>query len=203
MNILADFAVRQINEGKAVSLEQLDWRAITDNWNCGTLRTILDKIDSKENWKRVIDCILSLRACNKILPPDSFMNELTNRYIFCEASMEWEKRNGIFGNEKEESQIDKRLEQGDVKKMLNALEAEGYCKEWREGRKKRLCAVACRLIQEKVKGIFEPTNGNYVFRPFERYFGLKGLAKTHDNIENIESVKGYEKVKKIIDKVMP
>ena len=203
MNTQAAFVVRQINEGKAVSLEQLNWQAITDNWDCGTLRTILDKIDSKENWKRVIDCILSLSAYNKILLPDSFINELENRYIFCEASMEWEKRNGIFGNEKEESQIDERLEQGGVKKMLDALEAEGYCKEWREGRKKRLCAVACQLIQEKVEGEFRPTNGTYEFRPFEKYFGLKGLAKTYGNIENIESVKEYKKVKKIIDKVMP
>lgn len=210
MNTLASYITNAINNGEPLELEQLNWQAITDNWSCDTLCSIIDKLDSIENVKRVENSIMKLKGYGKISPPDRFINELTNRCIFRYAAMEWEQRRGVsssVNNSKAEppatNTIDERLTKGDVKKILDALEGAGYCAEWRAGKKKRLCAVACRLIQEKVEGEFRPTNGTYEFRPFEKYFGLKRLAKTYGNIENIESVKEHEKVKKIIDKVMP
>ena len=104
--------------------------------------------------------------------------------------------------EKQETQIDERLTQGDVKKMLEALEDAGYCDEWRAGKKRRLCALACKCIQDKTVGLWQPTSGKYEYEPFEAYWGVaKGLAKTAYRIE-IEgaSVRGLDELVGIINK---
>ena len=98
-------------------------------------------------------------------------------------------------------QIDERLTHGKVKQILDALEKEGYCDKWKSGKDKRLCAMVCKMIQEKVPGEFTPTNGNYEYKPFEDYFGTSGMSKRVHKIESEgASVRGIEKVIGIINK---
>lgn len=82
MNILAAFTVRQINEGKAIDLEQLDWQVITDNWRCGIMIDIINKLNEPMDVERVRDCILSLVGKGQIKPSEFFMNEFNTRCDF-------------------------------------------------------------------------------------------------------------------------
>ena len=95
MNTLESYITNAINNGEPLELEQLNWQAITDNWSCDTLCSIIDKLDSIENVKRVENSIMKLKGYGKISPPDRFINELTNRCIFRYAAMEWEQRRGV------------------------------------------------------------------------------------------------------------
>lgn len=105
---------------------------------------------------------------------------------------------------KKEKQIDERLTQGDVKKILDALEDTGYCDEWRAGKKRRLCALAVQLIEGKTAGLWQPTSGKYEYEPFEAYLGIAaGLAKTAYKID-VEgaSVRGFSEIVGIINKAV-
>lgn len=85
MNALAAFVVRQINEGKTVSLEKLeqfDWQVITDNWRCGIMIDIINKLNEPMDVERVRDCILSLVGKGQIKPSEFFMNEFITRCDF-------------------------------------------------------------------------------------------------------------------------
>ena len=91
MNSLASYITNAINNGEPLELEQLDWQAITDNWNRGILGDIIYKLDSIESVKRVKNSIMKLKAYRKISPPESFMNELTTRCTFRIAVMKREQ----------------------------------------------------------------------------------------------------------------
>lgn len=99
--------------------------------------------------------------------------------------------------------IDERLTHGKVKQILDALEKEGYCDKWKSGKDKRLCAMVCKMIQEKAPGEFTPTNGNYEYKPFEDYFGITGMSKKVHKIESEgAAVRGIEVVTSIINKAV-
>lgn len=104
----------------------------------------------------------------------------------------------------EARQIDKRLTQGDVKKILDALEDAGYCDEWRAGEKISLCAMACQLIQDKTVWVRPDTiRGTHEYKPFEDYFGVKGLAKIANKIEKeCRLVRGYNELEEIISRAV-
>lgn len=135
MNILAAFTVRQINEGKAIDLEQLDWQIITDNWRCGTLVDIIYELNKVEDVERVRDCILSLVRKSQIKPSEVFVNELVSRCNFHIAVMKQstamagrtdqppaEPTTGTDTDQQQAFEVPKYLTETKAEKMLLALE---------------------------------------------------------------------------------
>ena len=140
MNILAAFTVRQINEGKAIDLEQLDWQVITDNWRCGTLVDIIYELNKVEDVERVRDCILSLVRKSQIKPSEVFVNEFVTRCNFHIAVMKHnaamadrtdqspaEPTTGTDTDQQQAFEVPKYLTETQAEKMLLALEGTlGY-----------------------------------------------------------------------------
>lgn len=140
MNRLAAFVVRQINEGKAIDLEQLDWQVITDNWRCGIMIDIINKLNEVEDVERVRDCILSLEGKGKIKPSEFFMNEFNTRCDFRIAVMKHnaamagrtdqppaEPTTGTDTDQQQAFEVPEYLTETKAEKMLLALEGTlGY-----------------------------------------------------------------------------
>ena len=140
MNTLAAFVVRQINEGKAVSLEQLDWQVITDNWRCGIMIDIINKLNEPMDVERVRDCILSLVGKGQIKPSEFFMNEFITRCDFRIAVMKHnaamagrtdqppaEPTTGTDTDQQQAFEVPEYLTETKAEKMLLALEGTlGY-----------------------------------------------------------------------------
>jgi hypothetical protein len=140
MNILAAFTVRQINEGKAIDLEQLDWQVITDNWRCGTLVDIIYELNKVEDVERVRDCILSLVRKSQIKPSEVFVNEFVSRCNFHIAVMKQstamagrtdqppaEPTTGTDTDQQQAFEVPEYLTETKAEKMLLALEGTlGY-----------------------------------------------------------------------------
>lgn len=148
---------------------------------------------SAQGIKKAYERLIADNVANDIMhTPRNPRTELLLK-IFSEY-VEWDE------TKVEARQIDERLTQGDVKKILDALENAGYCDEWRAGKKISLCALACQLIQKNsIWQIPQSIHGNYEYKPFEDYFGVKGLAKTANKIEREgRTVRGSYELKEII-----
>lgn len=88
MNILANHIVESINQGAIIDLEAQDWQKITEGWKFDVVQDIVCHIETPENIKRVMDCLLSLSAKGAIEPPDSFLNECWGWCTFHSAVLE-------------------------------------------------------------------------------------------------------------------
>lgn len=151
------------------------------------LERVLNEIQKGLNRARLLPAYLSINEYRKIVLSELERIEDTTKQ-----------------QKKKEKPIDERLTQGNVKKILDALEQAGYCDEWREGKKRRLCVEAVRLIEERTQGLWQPTNGKYEYEPFETYFGIAtGLAKTAYKIDDEgASVRGLSEITGIINKAI-
>lgn len=88
MNLIAKYISDSLNKGVAVDLDAQDWQKITEGWKFDLMQDIICNIDTPENIKKVMDCLLSLSAKGAIEPPDSFLNECWGWCTFHSAVLE-------------------------------------------------------------------------------------------------------------------
>lgn len=124
MNLMAKHLSDSLNEGVAVDLDAQDWQKITEGWRFDVMQDIICNIDTPENIKKVMDCLLSLSAKGAIEPPDSFLNKCWGWCTFHSAVLESQQPAEPADNT---FSIPQYLLSNNAQKMLKALEeTKGY-----------------------------------------------------------------------------